>query len=87
MQIYKKISPLMKNILSKFVDFLSSIGEINFENIFIDGTKIEAYANKYSFVWRKVIEKSKEKLQEKIRSHFLLYGISVNDDYYIAYQF
>ena len=77
----KKVSPLMKKILSKFVDYLSSIGEINFENIFIDGTKIEAYANKYSFVWRKSIEKSKEKLQEKIKNHFLLYGVSVNDDY------
>ena len=77
----------MKKILSKFVDFLSSIGEINFENIFIDGTKIETYANKYSFVWRKAIEKSKEKLQEKIRSHFYFMVFRLTMIIYIAYQF
>jgi hypothetical protein len=28
--------------------------EYSFENLFIDGTKIEANANKYNFVWKKV---------------------------------
>lgn len=77
----------MKKILSKFVDFLSSIGGINFENLFIDGTTMEAYANKYSFVWRKVIEKSKEKLQEKIKNHFYFMVFRLMMIIYIAYQF
>jgi len=29
------------------------MGEIKFEHLFVDGTKIEANANKYSFVWKK----------------------------------
>ena len=33
--------------------------------VFIDGTKIEANANKYTFVWRGSIEKGYEKLKEK----------------------
>ena len=44
-----------------------------FENFFlkniifyIDGTKIEAYANKYSFVWKKSTLKYKERLEENI---------------------
>lgn len=41
--------------------FLLSISEINFENIFIAGTKIEVYANKYLFMWKKYIEKYREK--------------------------
>ncbi|MDA3131072.1 transposase, partial [Aliibacillus thermotolerans] len=39
---------------------------ITFENYFLDGTKIEANANKYSFVWRKSTENFEAKLREKI---------------------
>src|SRR5690606_14709082 len=35
------------------------------EAIFIDGTKIEANANKFTFVWRKSVEKYNKKLIEK----------------------
>ena len=37
---------------------------------FIDGTKIEANANKYSFVWKKATEKFSAKLQEQIQVYF-----------------
>ena len=40
--------------------------EIKFKNLFVDGTKIEAYANKYTFVWKKAAEKNLAKLNEKI---------------------
>lgn len=33
---------------------------------YIDGTKIESKANKYTFVWRKTVEKNKAKLQAKV---------------------
>ena len=36
------------------------------ETIFIDGTKIEAYANKYTFVWKSAVSKNMEKMVEKI---------------------
>ncbi|MCC4339738.1 hypothetical protein, partial [Limosilactobacillus reuteri] len=32
---------------------------------FIDGTKLEADANKYSFTWRRAVEKYHAKLKEK----------------------
>src|SRR5690606_16010368 len=38
---------------------------IDEEAIFIDGTKIEANANKFTFVWRKSIEKYHANLVEK----------------------
>jgi transposase len=31
-------------------DFLADNGELSLENLFIDGTKLEAAANKYTFV-------------------------------------
>jgi transposase len=43
-------------------------GYIDLEKYFVDGTKIEANANKYSFVWRKSTEKNKGKLQEKVHT-------------------
>ena len=30
---------------------------LTFNEVFIDGTKIEANANKYTFVWKKAIQK------------------------------
>ena len=33
----------------------------------MDGTKIEANANKYTFVWGKSVEKNRKKLQEKVK--------------------
>ena len=33
----------------------------------MDGTKIESVANKYTFVWKKAVEKNEKKLDEKLR--------------------
>jgi hypothetical protein len=40
---------------------------VTLENYFLDGTKIEANANKYKWVWAKSTAKDKERLQEKIQ--------------------
>jgi len=45
---------------------LYKIGEISGKNISIDGTKIEANANKYIFVWRKAVTKNRVKLLIKV---------------------
>ena len=59
------LAPCAEGLLTQLVDLLADVGEIRFENLFIDGTKIEANANKYSFVWRKAIDKNESKLQDK----------------------
>jgi len=50
------------------IEQLLDRGYIDMERYFMDGTKIEANANRYSFVWRKSMEKNKGKLQEKVRT-------------------
>ena len=55
-----------EKILAEVSNFLYKIGEISGESIFIDGTKIEACANKYTFVWKKAITKNMAKLLTKI---------------------
>ena len=45
---------------------LYSLGEISGKTIFIDGTKIESAANKYTFVWKKAVTKHQARLFDKI---------------------
>ena len=46
-------APCSKRILAEMSNALFDLGEISGETIFIDGTKIEAAANKCTFVWKK----------------------------------
>ena len=62
----KKLEDVMENLFYQFVEKLHEMGEVKFENIFVDGTKIEANANKYTFVWKKAVEKNLMKLNTKI---------------------
>ena len=49
------------------IKILHELGVVSLDNYFLDGTKIKANANKYSFVWRKAVEKNKVKLEQKIK--------------------
>ncbi|SFM42194.1 Transposase [Pelosinus propionicus DSM 13327] len=62
----KRILAAAEGLFYQLVELLKECGEISFENLFVDGTKIEANANKYSFVWRKSTEKNAAKLQDKL---------------------
>ncbi len=57
----------INNIFTQVVLLLAERGLITLDVEYIDGTKIESKANKYTFVWRKTVEKNRAKLQEKIR--------------------
>lgn len=39
---------------------------MSIEEVYTDGTKIEANANKYSFVWKKSILSNKEKMKKQL---------------------
>ena len=64
-------SERMKDIIYEtffsIVDLLRQEGLVKLEDYFLDGTKIEANANRYTFVWRKSTEKYDQKLEEKFR--------------------
>lgn len=61
-----RLSRCLEDIFAQFVEKLGEWDEIAFKNLYIDGTKIEANANKYSFVWKKAIEKNAARQPEKI---------------------
>ncbi|APR27987.1 IS1182 family transposase [Pediococcus acidilactici] len=56
---------LIKRAFVYFTLALSDHGLVKDEALFIDGTKVEADANKYSFTWRRAIEKYHAKLRVK----------------------
>ena len=60
------LSACPKDILSEVTSTLLGLGEISGKTVFIDGTKIEANANRYTFVWKKSVTKSQAKLFEKV---------------------
>ncbi|RCW62149.1 IS1182 family transposase, partial [Saliterribacillus persicus] len=64
-----RVNPEVKELLRQsFVQFRCQLVQeelIEEEAIFIDGTKIEANANKFTFVWRKSVERYSAQLVEK----------------------
>ena len=74
-------SIVAKEIMAKFTNTLYELGEISGETIFIDGTKIEANANKYTFVWKKSVTKHMAKRLQKaadlLETCEELYGIKL----------
>jgi len=62
-----RLGGVIEKLFYQFVEILYELGEVSLENIFPDGTKIEANANRYTFVWKKAVEKYSAKLPEKAR--------------------
>lgn len=60
-------SQCSKKTLTEVTGILYELGEISGKSIFIDGTKIESAANKYTFVWKKSVTKYQSGLFDKIK--------------------
>ena len=74
-----KMKIIMEDVFVELLVVLQNKGYINTEEYFVDGTKIEANANKYTFVWKKAVEKYRAKLQEQV--HELMKDIdNLNDE-------
>ena len=58
----------MEDLLQQMVQLLVAHGEISFGEsaVFIDGTKIEANAGRYTFIWKTATTNRQKKLGEKI---------------------
>ena len=61
-----RLGEAMGGLFRQLVELLEQVGEIDLGTVFIDGTKIEAQANRYTFVWKKGVEKRMSKLIEKM---------------------
>lgn len=62
-----QLKNMMDSLFEEMIQLLIEQNYITMENYFLDGTKIEADANKYSFVWKKATKNFEGKLKEKIQ--------------------
>ena len=61
-----RLKNALRNVFEEVVQLLVAEGLLSVEDVFTDGTKIEANANKYTFVWKKAIATNKEKMKKQL---------------------
>ena len=62
-----RLADFIDDVFTQIVQMLVDKKFISLEVQYIDGTKIEANANKYTFVWKKSTRKNQEKLDLKVK--------------------
>lgn len=62
----EKVSEVLKDIFKQIVLLLAEEGLVSLKEAFVDGTKIEANANRYTFVWGNAIKTSKERMVKQL---------------------
>jgi len=62
----EKLGKVLKHVFGQVVALLVESGHVSLQEAYLDGTKIEANANRYSFVWGKSIKTSKERIQKQL---------------------
>jgi transposase len=66
----KRLSETIQEVFAKLVLYLASLGYINLTHYFTDGTKIEANANRFSYVWKKSTTRYQQIVIEKVKELF-----------------
>lgn len=64
----EKLKDVIQEVFMATVKLLEAKGYIKLENYFVDGTKIESAAGKYTFVWKRATETNERKLDDKLRA-------------------
>lgn len=57
----EKLKDAIEEIFISTVKLLNIKGFVSLEKYFVDGTKVESASNKYTFVWKKAVEKNTKK--------------------------
>jgi len=74
--INKEIRGKVEDIFRAVMEYIRKEDRVDLEHLYIDDSKFEANANKYTWVWKKSTEKFRYRLYEKITQ--LL--IQINED-------
>jgi transposase len=62
-----RLKGTIETVFGTVLEMLLEEGLIDLRDYFLDGTKVEANANKYSFVWGKATKKFKSRLQSQLK--------------------
>jgi transposase len=64
----QKLKNKIQQLFAAMVRLMNEMGYVSLDVQYVDGTKIESASNRYTFVWRGSVEKSKAKLETKLGS-------------------
>ena len=62
----ERLKEVLRNIFTQVVQLLAQEGLLSIKELYTDGTRIEANANRYTFVWGKAIKSSRERIQKQL---------------------
>jgi transposase len=63
----ERLRDVIGDIFAQVVLLLHEEGLLDIKEVYTDGTKIEANANRYTFVWGKAIKKNKERISAQLK--------------------
>lgn len=79
----KRLQGVVEGLFFQLAQALYRMGEVSFEHLFVDGTKMEANANKYSFVWKGSVTKRQAKRDAQevllLKQINAAYGVAVEN--------
>lgn len=75
----ERLNGTIEKVFAEVVELLHKEKYVDLDKYFLDGTKIESAANKYSWVWGKNTQRFKAQLQNKVMSLFKAIDI-INDE-------
>lgn len=64
--INEELTDTIEDIFRAVMEYIQEKEGVDMQHVYIDGSKFEANANKYTWVWRKGTEKSRYRLYEKV---------------------
>lgn len=62
----KRLQRTLRPIFSQVVELLCQEGLLSIKELYTDGTKIEANANRYTFIWGNSIKTNREKIKKQL---------------------
>lgn len=62
----ERLKDVLKEVFAQVVLMLNESEHLDLKEVYTDGTKIEANANRYTFVWGKAIKTSKERIVKQL---------------------
>ena len=71
------LKEVCEDLFGQLARILLKSGEISGKNLFVDGTKIESRANKYTFVWKKAVGKHEARMQNQLSGRIA----EINEEY------
>ena len=63
----ERLKDVLRQVFTQVVHMLAAEGILSLREVYVDGTKIEAAANRYTFVWGNAIKTNKEKMASQLK--------------------